>query len=85
MGAKRPKSLVVYIYTFLLFCTYNFQKKKVSQIFVDHCSTKKKIKNFQQILKKIPYKRVAQKRYNFASDAANHTFLTHPVYIEYDD
>ncbi len=30
-------------------------------------------------MKKTPFRRVAQKRYNFAPGAANHTFFTHPV------
>ena len=32
-------------------------------------------------MKKTLYRRVAQKNYNFAPGAANHTFLTHPVYL----
>ena len=36
---------------------------------------------FSKNIEKTPYGRVAQKRYNFAPDAANHPFfLTHPVY-----
>jgi len=41
-----------------------------------------KIKNVQKILKKTPYRRVAQKRYNFAPGAANHTFFDSPcIYL----
>ena len=36
---------------------------------------------FSKNIEKIPYRRVAQKRYNFAQGAANHTFfLTRPGY-----
>jgi len=37
--------------------------------------------NFSKNIEKTPLSRVAQKRYNFAPGAANHTFLTHPVDI----
>ena len=35
-------------------------------------------KRFSRNIEKIPYKRVAQKRYNFASDATYHTFFGSP-------
>ena len=34
-------------------------------------------------IEKTPYKRVTQKRCNFAPGAANHTFFTHPVFQEH--
>ena len=46
-----------------------------------HGSTKKKEYKFSKNIEKPPYRRVAQKKYNFAPGAANHTFFTHPVYI----
>jgi len=41
----------------------------------------KKITNFQKNIEKTPYRRVAQKRYNFAPGAANHTFFWLTLYI----
>jgi len=33
--------------------------------------------------KKVPFLRVAKNNYNFAPNAANHTFFTHPVELKY--
>ena len=58
------------------------REKKLTDFLLGHWSTKKNYK-FSKNIEKTPYRRVAQKRYNFAPDAANHTFfLTHPVYID---
>ena len=44
-----------------------------------HGSTKKKEYKFSKNIEKPPYRRVAQKKYNFAPGATNHAFfLTHP-------
>ena len=40
-----------------------------------------KNKNFSKIIDKTPYRRVAQKRYNFATGAANHIFFWLTLYI----
>ena len=47
--------------------------KRFFGFFVGH-----KVKSFQKILKKTPYRRVAQKGYNFAPGAANHIFFDSP-------
>jgi len=66
------------MYTFLLFWTFDLREKKVHGFFLDHWSTKKNYK-FLKNIENTPYRRVAQKKYNFAPGAANHTFLTHPI------
>jgi len=41
----------------------------------------KKNYKFSKNIEKTPYRRVAQKRYNFAPGAANHTFFDSPCII----
>ena len=56
-------------------------EKKGSRIFFWAIGIPKKLKNFKKYWK-TPYRRVAQKRYNFSPSAANHTFFfTNPVYL----
>ena len=60
---------IMYEYAFLLFWTFDFERKNVSRIFIGLSEYKNKLlKTYNSI-------RVAQKRYNFAPDAANHTFF----------
>ena len=57
------------------------REKKVRGFFFGAIVVPKKITNFQIILKRTPYRRVAQKRDIFAPGAANQTFFTHPVHL----
>ena len=54
------------------------REKKIRDFLMGHWITKKKIQ-FSNHIEKHHTGAVAQKRYNFAPGAANHTFLTHPV------
>ena len=57
-------------------------EKKFADFFLVHWNTKK-IK-FSKNIKKSRYRRVAQKMYNFAPGAADHTFFDWPcIYIQY--
>jgi len=52
-----------------------------SRFCLSHWSTKKKCK-FSKKKLKTPFRRVAQKRYNFAPGAANHTFYSPCIYVQ---
>ena len=63
------------IYTHFFFSELLILWEKNLRIFFWAIGVPKKIpKNIE----KIPYRRVAQKIYNFATDAANHTFFDSP-------
>jgi len=58
-------------------------EKKGSQIFFGAIGVPKMSYKISKTIEKTPYKRVTQKRCNFAPGAANHTFFTHPVFQEH--
>ena len=65
------------IYTHFCFSKLLILREKSFADFFGPLEYQKKIPKNNE---KLPYRRVAQKRYNFAPDATNHT-LTHPVYF----
>ena len=56
------------------------REKRFADFLLGHWSTKKKYK-FSKNIEKPLYRRVAQKRYNFAPGAANHTFFYSPLTV----
>ena len=67
-----------FIYAFLFFWTFDFERKKDSRIFLGHWSTKENYK-FSKNIEKTPYRRVAQKKVQFCTRRRKSHFFTHPV------
>ena len=65
----------------MLFWTLDFERKKGSQIFFWAMKYQKKLQIFKKYWK-TPYRRVSQKRCNFAPCAANHTSIWLTLYIK---
>ena len=65
----------------LAFLNFWFWEKKDSRIFFWAIGVPKKNYKFSKNIEKTPYRSVAQKRYNFAPGAANHTFFDSPCIV----
>ena len=55
------------------------RQKSFADFVLGHWSYPQKV---SKNIEKIPYRRVVQKRYNFAPDAANHSFFRLTLYIQ---